>query len=42
MAKDVDRALRQLIAKHGKLDEDGAADYVNKLKKEKRYVRDVY
>lgn len=42
MAKDVDKALHQLIAEHGKLDEQGAIDYVNTLKKEKRYVRDVY
>lgn len=42
MAKDVDRALHQIIAKEGGLTEDGASDYVNKLKKDKRYVRDVY
>ncbi len=42
MAKDVDKALHTLIAEHGKLDEAGAEAYVAKLKKEKRYVRDVY
>lgn len=42
MAKDVDKALHKLIAKHGNLDEAGAEAYVTKLKKEKRYVRDVY
>ncbi len=42
MAKDVDKALHALIAKHGKMSEDEAASYVKTLKKEKRYVRDVY
>ncbi len=42
MAKDVDKALHALIAKHGKMNEDEAASYVKTLKKEKRYVRDVY
>jgi len=42
MAKDVDQALHDVIAKHGKFSEQQAIDYVNQLKKEKRYVRDVY
>ncbi|MEC4748847.1 sulfite reductase subunit alpha [Methylomicrobium sp. Wu6] len=42
MAKDVDKALHDLIAKHGNMSEQQAIDYVNKLKKDKRYVRDVY
>lgn len=42
MAKDVDKALHTLIQEHGKLSEDEAANYVNQLKKDKRYVRDVY
>lgn len=42
MAKDVDKALHEVIAKHGKLTEEQAAEYVNQLKKDKRYVRDVY
>ncbi|WP_068315413.1 diflavin oxidoreductase [Polycladidibacter hongkongensis] len=42
MAKDVDKALHSVIAKEANLSEDGAKDYVNKLKKEKRYLRDVY
>jgi sulfite reductase (NADPH) flavoprotein alpha-component len=42
MAKDVDAALHQVIKKHGNMGEDDAVNYVNKLKKEKRYVRDVY
>jgi sulfite reductase (NADPH) flavoprotein alpha-component len=42
MAKDVDRALHVVVAEHGGLDADGATEYVNALKKDKRYVRDVY
>lgn len=42
MAKDVDKALHDVIATHGKLSEQQAIDYVNQLKKDKRYVRDVY
>ncbi len=42
MAKDVDRALFDIIAKYGNKSAIEAADYMNMLKKEKRYVRDVY
>lgn len=42
MAKDVDQALHALIAEHGGRSEEEAADYVNTLKKAKRYQRDVY
>jgi sulfite reductase (NADPH) flavoprotein alpha-component len=42
MARDVDEALQEIVAKEGGLSEDGARDYVNNLKKEKRYLRDVY
>ena len=42
MAKDVDKALHDIIAAHGKRSEQQAVDYVNQLKKDKRYVRDVY
>lgn len=42
MAKDVDQALHDVIAAEGGLSADGARDYVNGLKKEKRYLRDVY
>ncbi len=42
MAKDVDAALHQVVATHGGLTEEGAVEYVNGLKREKRYVRDVY
>ncbi|MEL7116821.1 MAG: sulfite reductase subunit alpha, partial [Pseudomonadota bacterium] len=42
MAKDVDAALHKVVAAHGGLNDEGAIDYVNTLKREKRYVRDVY
>ncbi|MEN0001228.1 MAG: sulfite reductase subunit alpha [Pseudomonadota bacterium] len=42
MAKDVDQALVDLIAEHGGRDADAARDYVDNLKREKRYLRDVY
>ncbi|MEU0402147.1 bifunctional nitrate reductase/sulfite reductase flavoprotein subunit alpha [Streptomyces sp. NPDC006197] len=42
MAKDVDRALRDVVAAHGGMDADEAAAYVRRLAADKRYVRDVY
>jgi len=42
MAKDVDKALHSIIETHGNKSSEQAIDYVNQLKKEKRYVRDVY
>ncbi|WP_428356002.1 diflavin oxidoreductase [Methyloprofundus sp.] len=42
MAKDVDKALHDVIAVQGKLSEEQATEYVNQMKKDKRYVRDVY
>ncbi|MGP3751015.1 molybdopterin-dependent oxidoreductase [Streptomyces sp. IBSNAI001] len=42
MAKDVDRALRDIAVAHGGLQEDAAGAYVKQLAADKRYVRDVY
>ncbi|WKJ92312.1 sulfite reductase subunit alpha [Methylomonas montana] len=42
MAKDVDQALHDVIRVHGNKSLVEAVDYVNQLKKDKRYVRDVY
>ncbi|MEU1028257.1 bifunctional nitrate reductase/sulfite reductase flavoprotein subunit alpha [Streptomyces mirabilis] len=42
MAKDVDRALRDIAVTHGGLSETEATAYVKQLAAEKRYVRDVY
>ena len=42
MARDVDQALADVIAQHGTMNTEKATDYVNNLKREKRYLRDVY
>ena len=42
MAKDVEQALLEVIAKEGNLSPDEADDYLNELREEKRYQRDVY
>ncbi len=42
MAKDVDQALHQVAEDHGKLTSAEAAAFISQLKKEKRYLRDVY
>ncbi|MDK1344446.1 bifunctional nitrate reductase/sulfite reductase flavoprotein subunit alpha [Streptomyces sp. 378] len=42
MAKDVDRALRDIAMAHGGLGEAEAAAYVKQLAADKRYMRDVY
>lgn len=42
MAKDVHQALVDIVAEHGQLNAEEAAEYVNELRKAKRYQRDVY
>lgn len=42
MAKDVDAALRTIVEQQRGRGPEDAVDYVNQLKKDKRYVRDVY
>ena len=42
MAKDVDQALLTIAQEHGKLSQEEAAAYIAQIKKEKRYLRDVY
>lgn len=42
MAKDVDRALLDIIRSEAGIDADKALEYINQLKREKRYLRDVY
>ena len=42
MAKDVDAALNEIVATHRGVNSEQASEYINQLKKEKRYVRDVY
>ncbi|WP_037585425.1 assimilatory sulfite reductase (NADPH) flavoprotein subunit [Stenoxybacter acetivorans] len=42
MARDVELALLGIIAEQGKLSIDDADDYLNELRENKRYQRDVY
>jgi sulfite reductase (NADPH) flavoprotein alpha-component len=42
MAKDVDAALHRIVAAQGNLSEEDAKAFINRLKTEKRYQRDVY
>lgn len=42
MARDVHTALIDVIAQHGDLSQEAAAEYVKTLQREKRYQRDVY
>ena len=42
MAKDVDAALRKIVQEQGGKTVDEANEYVEKLKNDKRYKRDVY
>ncbi|WP_431970519.1 hypothetical protein [Nocardia sp. bgisy134] len=42
MAKDVDTALREIVAHHGHMTAEDADAYVKRLTDDKRYVRDVY
>ncbi|REG58014.1 sulfite reductase (NADPH) alpha subunit [Paraburkholderia sp. BL6669N2] len=42
MAKDVDAALKEVVARHGGMSDEKALEYVNRLAQEKRYARDVY
>src|SRR5262249_45367982 len=42
MAKDVDAALHEVAQKAGGLSAEAAAQFVQQLKTEKRYQRDVY
>jgi sulfite reductase (NADPH) flavoprotein alpha-component len=42
MAKDVDKALHEIVKTAGGRSEESAAEYVQKLKTDKRYQRDVY
>jgi sulfite reductase (NADPH) flavoprotein alpha-component len=42
MAKDVDATLRKIVQEHGSKNFEEANEYVEKLKSDKRYKRDVY
>lgn len=42
MAKDVDAALKQVIAQYGQMSAERAQAYVQAMSRERRYLRDVY
>jgi sulfite reductase (NADPH) flavoprotein alpha-component len=42
MSKDVDAALHTIVGKQGNLGHEVAQDYIQRLKDEHRYHRDVY
>jgi sulfite reductase (NADPH) flavoprotein alpha-component len=42
MAKDVDAMLRRVVQEQGGKDVEAANEYIEKLKSDKRYKRDVY
>ena len=42
MARDVETTLLHIIAEQGNMSADDAEDYLNELREEKRYQRDVY
>jgi len=42
MARDVDAALKSVVARQGGMSDEEAQEYVSGLVRDKRYVRDVY
>ena len=42
MARDVDAALKAIVASHGGMNAEDAADYVAQMQQDRRYTRDVY
>lgn len=42
MARDVDVTLHKIVEKHGGMSAENAKEYVDSMKKEKRYRKDVY
>lgn len=42
MAPDVEEALLQIAMQHGKKDRDGAQEWLDGLREQQRYLRDVY
>ncbi|MFT4553007.1 MAG: sulfite reductase (NADPH) flavoprotein alpha-component [Chlamydiales bacterium] len=42
MAKDVDLTLQKIVQEQGHLSQEEAKDFIKHLKKEKRYLREVY
>ena len=42
MAKDVDQALQEIAQAEGNLSAEDAKAYLKQLRKEHRYLRDIY
>lgn len=42
MAKDVEETLREIVVTHGGMTEQQAGDYLFKMRKDRRYLKDVY
>jgi sulfite reductase (NADPH) flavoprotein alpha-component len=42
MAKDVDRTLRRIALEQSGHSQEAADEYVEKLKEQRRYQRDIY
>ena len=42
MAKDVDAALHTIVVEQGQMDEEASKDYIQQMKDDRRYQRDVY
>jgi sulfite reductase (NADPH) flavoprotein alpha-component len=42
MSHDVENTLLSIISTEGKMEQDAATDYLNRMKDEGRYVKDVY
>ena len=42
MAKDVEKTLHYIVSKHGGFSSEKTDEYIKNLKREKRYLRDVY
>lgn len=42
MSKDVEKTLEQIICSQGQVSQEGALSYIKALKKQKRYVKEVY
>ena len=42
MAKDVEKTIEQIIASQGNMNQEEASNYLKTLKKQKRYVKEVY
>ena len=42
MAKDVDQALKRIVAEEGSMSEEDALAWVKGTQRERRYLKDVY